>query len=53
MRKASAYYFPKTMKYVEASCEHGNEYSGSIKRKKILDWVRNWRLLKQCLAPSN
>jgi hypothetical protein len=36
---------------VEGSCEHGNEPSGSIKYREILEWLRNWRLLKKGLAP--
>jgi hypothetical protein len=31
--------------------EHGNEPSGSIKCWKILEWLRNWRLLKKDSAP--
>jgi hypothetical protein len=33
------------------SCEHGNEPSGSIKFWEILEWLRNWRLLKKASAP--
>jgi hypothetical protein len=31
---------------VEGSCEHGNAFSCSIKFWEILDYLRNWRLLK-------
>jgi hypothetical protein len=36
---------------VEGSCEHGNETSGSIKYWEVLDWLRNWQLLKKGSAP--
>jgi hypothetical protein len=32
---------------VEGSCEHGNEPSGSIKCWEVLEWLRDWRLLKK------
>jgi hypothetical protein len=32
---------------VEGACEHGNEPSGSIKCWEILEYLRNWRLLKE------
>jgi hypothetical protein len=32
---------------VEGSCEHGNEPSGSIKCRKVLEWLYNWKLLKK------
>jgi hypothetical protein len=39
---------------VDGSCEHGNEPSGSIKCWEVLDWLRNWSLLKkgsvQCVS---
>jgi hypothetical protein len=31
---------------VEGPCGHGNEPSGFIKCWKILEWLRNWQLLK-------
>jgi hypothetical protein len=31
--------------------EHGNEPSGSIKCREILEWLHNWRLLKKGSAP--
>jgi hypothetical protein len=33
---------------VEGSCEHGND---SIKCWEILEWLRNWRLLKKDSTP--
>jgi hypothetical protein len=36
---------------VEGSCEHGNEHSCSIKCWEIVEWLRNWRLLKKDSAP--
>jgi predicted deacylase len=36
---------------VEGSCEHGNELSGPIKRWEVLEWLRNWQLLKKGSAP--
>jgi hypothetical protein len=36
---------------VEGSFEHGNEPSGSITRWKILELLRNWRLLRKGSAP--
>jgi hypothetical protein len=35
---------------VEGSGEHGNEPLGSIKYWEVLEWLRNWRLLKKALA---
>jgi hypothetical protein len=35
---------------VEGSCEHGNETSGSIIYWEILEWLRNWQLLKKYSA---
>jgi hypothetical protein len=32
---------------VEGPYEHGDEPSGSIKCWEILEWLRNWRLLKK------
>jgi hypothetical protein len=32
---------------VEGSCEHGDERSGSVEFWEILEWLRNWRLLKK------
>jgi hypothetical protein len=34
------------------SCEHGNETSGSIKCWEVLEWLRNWQLLKTGSAPQ-
>jgi hypothetical protein len=31
---------------VEGSCENGNEASDSIKYLEILEWLSDWRLLK-------
>jgi hypothetical protein len=36
---------------VEGSFENGNEPSGSIKCWEIVEWLRNWRLLKKGSAP--
>jgi hypothetical protein len=36
---------------LEVSCEHGNEPSGSIKYLEILEWLHNWRLLKEGSTP--
>jgi hypothetical protein len=36
---------------VEGSYEHGNEPSGSIKRREVLEWLHNWQLLKKATAP--
>jgi hypothetical protein len=36
---------------VEGPCEHGSELSGSIKYWEILEYLRNWRLLKKDSAP--
>jgi hypothetical protein len=33
------------------TCEHGNEFSGSIKYWEILEWLRNWRLLMRGSSP--
>jgi uncharacterized metal-binding protein len=33
------------------SCEYDNEFSGSIKRWEVLEWLHNWRLLKKGSAP--
>jgi hypothetical protein len=32
---------------VEDSCEHGDEPSGSIKFRGVLEWLHNWQLLKK------
>jgi hypothetical protein len=32
---------------LEVSCEHGNEILGFIKYWEILEWLRNWQLLKK------
>jgi hypothetical protein len=32
---------------LEGSCEHGNQPSGSMKCWAVLEWLRNWRLLKK------
>jgi hypothetical protein len=37
---------------VEGSCEHGNEPSGSVKRWEVLQYLYNWRLLKDSTAWS-
>jgi hypothetical protein len=31
---------------VEGSCEHCNEFSGSIKCQEVPEWLHNWRLIK-------
>jgi hypothetical protein len=36
---------------VEVCGEHGIELSGSIKCWEILEWLHNWRLLKNGSAP--
>jgi hypothetical protein len=36
---------------VEGSCEHGNETSGSIKRREVLEWQHNLLFLKKGSAP--
>jgi hypothetical protein len=36
---------------VDGPFEHGSEPSGSIKCWEILEWLRNWRLLKKGSAP--
>jgi hypothetical protein len=36
---------------VEGPCEHGKELSGSMKCCGILEWLPNWRLLKNVSAP--
>jgi hypothetical protein len=36
---------------VEGSCEHGSDPSGSIECWKVLEQLRNWRLLKKVSAP--
>jgi hypothetical protein len=36
---------------VEGSCEHGIEPSGTIKCWEVLEWLRNWWLLKKGSAP--
>jgi hypothetical protein len=36
---------------VEGSYEHGNEPSGSIKRREILEWLNYRRLLKKDSDP--
>jgi hypothetical protein len=38
---------------VEASCEHCNKLSGSIKFWEILEWMSDWRLLKKGSAPRS
>jgi hypothetical protein len=35
---------------VEDSCEHGNEPSGFIKCWEVLEWLRDWRSLKEGLS---
>jgi hypothetical protein len=35
----------------KSSCEHGTELSGSIKCWEVLDWLRNWRLLRKGSVP--
>jgi hypothetical protein len=32
---------------VEGSCEHGNEFPGSMKCREILERLSDWRLLKK------
>jgi hypothetical protein len=29
------------------SCEHGDEPSGSLKCREVLEWLHNWRLLRK------
>jgi hypothetical protein len=36
---------------VEGSSEHGTEPSNTIKCWEVLQWLRNWRLLKKGSAP--
>jgi hypothetical protein len=36
---------------VDGSCERANEPLGSIKRWEVLEWLRNWQLLKKVSAP--
>jgi hypothetical protein len=36
---------------VEDYFEDGDEHSGSIKCWEILEWLRNWQLLKKGPAP--
>jgi hypothetical protein len=36
---------------VEASCEHGNEPSFSIKYWEVFEWLHNWKLLEKGSAP--
>jgi hypothetical protein len=36
---------------VEGSCEHGNEFSGSVKYWEVLEGLHKWRLLKKGSAP--
>jgi hypothetical protein len=31
--------------------EHGDEPSGSIKCREVLEWLHNWRLLKKGSVP--
>jgi hypothetical protein len=33
------------------SCKHGNEDSGSIKCLEIIQWLGDWRLLKEDSTP--
>jgi hypothetical protein len=35
---------------VTGTFEHGNKLSLSIKCGKILDWLRNYKLLKKCFV---
>jgi hypothetical protein len=35
----------------EGSCEHANEPLGFIKCWEVLEWLRNWQLLKKGSAP--
>jgi hypothetical protein len=35
---------------MESSCELGNEPSGSIKCRKISEYLHNWRALEKDLA---
>jgi hypothetical protein len=35
---------------VGSSCELGDEPSGSIKCREIIEWLHNWWLLEQCSA---
>jgi hypothetical protein len=35
------------------SCEHGNKLSGSIKFWEILEYLSDWRLLKEGSAPRS
>jgi hypothetical protein len=34
------------------SCEHGNEPSSFVRRCEILEWLSNWRLLKDSVPWS-
>jgi hypothetical protein len=36
---------------MEGSCEHDKELSGSIKFWEILEYLRDWQLLKKGSAP--
>jgi hypothetical protein len=36
---------------LEGSCECGDDPSGSIKYWEVLEWLHNWRLLKEGSAP--
>jgi hypothetical protein len=36
---------------MEGSCEHGKEFSSSIKYWEILEYLYNWRLLTKGSSP--
>jgi hypothetical protein len=36
---------------VDVSCEQGNDPSGSIKFREVLEYLRDWRLLKKASTP--
>jgi hypothetical protein len=38
---------------MEGSCEHSNERSGCIKCWECLEWISDWRLLKDDSAASS
>jgi hypothetical protein len=35
----------------QASCEHGDKLSGSLKCWEVPEWLHNWQLLKKGSAP--
>jgi hypothetical protein len=46
-------YMAQDLNWWTGSCEHGNEYSGSIKCRELFDQLNDYRLIKKNAALWN